>query len=73
MKQWRQQFPVEVMSRVFNVSRSGFYAWEGRKPSRHAQEDERLKVAIKALCDNIGETLIPPVYTVGRGGLNHGS
>jgi putative transposase len=48
MKQWRQQFPVEVMSRVFNVSRSGFYAWAGRKPSRHAQEDERLKVAIKA-------------------------
>ena len=48
MKQWRQEFPVEVMSRVFNVSRSGFYAWEGRKPSRHAQEDERLKVAIKA-------------------------
>ena len=48
MKQWRQEFPVEVMSRVFNVSRSGFYAWERRKPSRHAQEDERLKVAIKA-------------------------
>ena len=48
MKQWRQEFPVEVMSRVFNVSRSGFYAWEGRKPSRHAQEDERLKVANKA-------------------------
>ena len=48
MKQWRRHFPVEVMSRVFSVSRSGFYAWEGRKPSRHAQEDERLKVAIKA-------------------------
>jgi len=48
MKQWRQLFPVEVMSRVFSVSRSGFYAWVGRKPSRHAQEDERLKVAIKA-------------------------
>jgi transposase InsO family protein len=36
------------MSRVFSVSRSGFYAWVGRKPSRHTQEDERLKVAIKA-------------------------
>jgi putative transposase len=48
MKQWRRHFPVEVMSRVFSVSRSGFYAWVGRKPSRHAQEDERLKVAIKA-------------------------
>jgi putative transposase len=48
MKQWRRHFPVEVMSRVFNVSRSGFYAWVGRKPSLHAQEDERLKVAIKA-------------------------
>ena len=48
MKQWRRHFPVEVMSRVFSVSRSGFYAWVGRKPSRHAQEDERLKVAIQA-------------------------
>lgn len=48
MKQWRRHFPVKVMSRVFSVSRSGFYAWVGRKPSRHAQEDERLKVAIKA-------------------------
>jgi putative transposase len=48
MKQWRRLFPVEVMSRVFSVSRSGYYAWVGRKPSRHAQEDERLKVAIKA-------------------------
>jgi len=36
------------MSRVLNVSRSGFYTWLRRKPSRRAQEDERLKVAIKA-------------------------
>ncbi len=48
MKQWREQFPVEVMSRLFDVSRSGFYAWLKRSPSARQQEDERLKVAIKA-------------------------
>jgi transposase InsO family protein len=37
-----------MMSLVLNVSRSGFYTWLRRKPSRRAKEDERLKVAIKA-------------------------
>jgi transposase InsO family protein len=36
------------MSRVLRVSRSGFYTWLKRKPSRRTQEDARLKVAIKA-------------------------
>lgn len=36
------------MSQLFSVSRSGFYTWVKRKPSRCSQEDERLKVAIKA-------------------------
>ena len=48
MKQWRLQFPITVMSRVLDVSRGGFYDWLGREPSPRAQEDERLKVAIKA-------------------------
>lgn len=47
MKKWRLRYPTVTMSRVFNVSRSGFYAWLSRKPSRRSQEDERLKVAIK--------------------------
>jgi putative transposase len=48
MKQWRLHFPVKIMSRLFEVSRSGFYTWLKREPSRRALEDERLKVAIKA-------------------------
>jgi putative transposase len=48
MKQWRLHFPVIIMSRVLRVSRSGFYTWLKRKPSRRTQEDARLKVAIKA-------------------------
>lgn len=48
MKIWRFHYPVTVMSRVLSISRSGFYVWLHRKPSRRAQEDEVLKVAIKA-------------------------
>lgn len=33
MKQWRLEYPVEVMARVLKVSRSGFYAWLERPPS----------------------------------------
>lgn len=56
MKEWRHQFPVEVMSRLFEVSRSGFYAWLERGPSTRMQEDERLKVAIKAAHTRSRET-----------------
>lgn len=48
MNRWRLQYPLTVMCRVFNIARSGFYDWLHRKPSRRVQEDERLKIAIKA-------------------------
>ena len=44
----QQHFPVVLMSRVFEVSKSGYYAWVKRTPSRRAQDDARLFVAIKA-------------------------
>lgn len=48
MNSVRLEYPLGLLCRVFDVSRSGFYAWLGREPSQHTQDDERLKVAIKA-------------------------
>ena len=48
MREWRIEYPVEVMARVLDVSCSGFYAWLGRPPppntveiSRHSGMDRR--------------------------------
>jgi putative transposase len=38
----RRRWPVGVMCRVLKVSRSGYYAWRGRKPSRRAEREEEL-------------------------------
>jgi putative transposase len=56
MKQWRLHFHIELMSRLLNVSRSGYYDWLRRKPSCRTQEDERLKLAIKAAHKRTRET-----------------
>lgn len=48
MKSARLRYPVGLLCRVFSVSRSGFYAWLERKPSKRAKADALLKVAIKA-------------------------
>ncbi len=56
MKQWRDEFPVKAMAEALGVSRSGYYAWLGRPPSKRAQEDERLKVAIRAAHEKTRQT-----------------
>ena len=47
-KQLRQRFTVVLMSRVFEVSKSGHYRWLTRPPCARSQDDVRLGVAIKA-------------------------
>ena len=44
----RLAYPLPLLCRVLAVSRSGYYAWRTRKPSRMAREGARLEVEITA-------------------------
>jgi transposase InsO family protein len=46
MTSHRDEFPVEMMARVLTVSRSGYYAFLGRKPGSRRQEQMRFDVAV---------------------------
>jgi len=52
MKQYKNQYAITKMAKTLGVSRSGYYAWEGRKPSRHAEEDRFLAELIKQIFDD---------------------
>jgi hypothetical protein len=56
MNTMRLDYPIAVLCRAFEVSRSGFYAWSKGELSQRAQVDERLKVAIKAVHKQSRET-----------------
>ncbi len=43
------QFPVTMMCRLVEVSRSGYYAWRRRPESKRAKENRRLLVEIRAV------------------------
>ena len=45
----RDQFPVVLMCRVLNVTRSGFYAWLTREPSARARQDQRLRIEVRVI------------------------
>lgn len=47
MAQSRDSFPVGLMCRVLEVSRSGFYAAQRRRPSRRTRADQRLVVHVR--------------------------
>ena len=48
MRTLRTHYPLSLLCRVLAVSRSGYYAWLHRRPSKRAQENARLEVAIQA-------------------------
>ncbi len=48
IKELRAEYPVRVLCRVLEVSRSGFRAWLVRQPSARTRFRERLKVAALA-------------------------
>lgn len=48
MRTLRLQYPLTLLCRVLNLSRSGYHAWQNRRPSKRAQENARLEVAIQA-------------------------
>ena len=45
----KARFPIRALCTTLSVSRAGFYAWQGRVPSVHAQTDERLALEIAAI------------------------
>lgn len=44
----KANWPVSMLCRTLKVTRSGFYAWQRREPSRRQREDERLRVHVRA-------------------------
>ena len=42
MSEHRNIFSVKEMCRVFEVSRSGYYSWSERKPSKRQLDNQRL-------------------------------
>jgi putative transposase len=59
MKAMRFKYCLWVMCRILEVSKSGYYRWVNRKPSRRVQEEGRLEVEIKAAHKRARETFGP--------------
>ena len=59
MNTLRLTYPLALVCRVLGVSRSGYYGWLRRPPSKRAQEDGRLEIEIKAAHRRTRETFGP--------------
>jgi len=63
MQQYHGQYSVTKMAKDLGVSRSGYYAWLMRKPSRHEVEDrELLSLIVKIFEENEGRYGSPRIW-----------
>ncbi len=53
-------YPVRLLCRVLQVSRSGFYAWRKRDPSERALEDAKLRPKVRAIFEKSNHTYGSP-------------
>ena len=49
MKKYKGRYSISKMAAVLEVSRSGYYAWEQRKQSQHAEKDLELAELIRRI------------------------
>ncbi len=59
MKAKRFRYGIGMMCHFLRVSKSGYYKWLNRKPSKRVQEEGRLEVEIKAAHKRTRETYGP--------------
>ena len=59
MKAMRFKYCIGMMCRILRVSKSGYYQWFRRKPSKRVLEEGRLEVEIKAAHKRTRETCGP--------------
>lgn len=49
IKKNKNNFPIKMMCRLLLVSRSGYYGWQNRKPSKRSEEKTRITAEIKRI------------------------
>lgn len=49
IRRCRNEFPLRMMCRCLQVSPSGYYAWEGRRPSQRAVRNAHLLARIREI------------------------
>ncbi len=59
MKSLRLKYPLPLLCRALEISRSGYYVWLTRPPSKHKQDEGRLEIEIKAAHKRTRQTCGP--------------